>query len=205
MAAIGIFGGSFNPIHNGHLHLAESIKIAKALDEIWLIPAFISPFKQSEPPLDCFHRIKMCESALDGKNGYRVLDIECQKMSPSYTYDTLMDLKKSYPENRFYLILGHDSAAALPSWHKADELIQEVDLLIGARSHDVEWEALKKYPLFYEKIRQGWVPINPLEISSSEIRHFIKEKKSINLFVPEPVSAYIKKYQLYSDDLKSVS
>lgn len=205
MANIGIFGGSFNPVHKGHLHLADSIKYEKGLDEVWFIPAFISPFKQSEPPIKCSHRLKMLELALDGKRDFRILNIECQKESPSYTYDTLMDLKKSHPKDRFYLILGSDSAETLPTWHKADELIKEVDLLVGARSLEVEWEALEKFPQFYNKVKEGWIPIDPLEISSSEIRQLVKAKKPIKLYVPDSVESYIKKYQLYSDDLKSVS
>lgn len=205
MANIGIFGGSFNPVHKGHLHLAESLKYEKGLDEVWFIPAFISPFKQSEPPIKGYHRLKMLELALEGKKGFRVLDIECQKESPSYTYDTVIDLKKKHPKDKLYLMLGSDSAKTLPAWHRADELIKEIDLLIGARSPEVDWEALEKFPSFYNKVKEGWVSIDPLEVSSSEIRHLIKGNKPINLYVPDSVEAYIKKYQLYSDDLKSVS
>ena len=188
---VGILGGSFNPIHLGHIHLAETIKKVKGLDEIWFIPTFINPFKEKEPPISEKHRLKMCELAIEGNPDFKVLDIEINKKEPSYTYNTIKALKSEYPKIDFFLILGDDAASSFSSWYEADKMLEEIPVIVGARVGG----NLKNF--------QGSLINMPIMlVSSTEIRDLIQKNKDFERFLPEKVTSYIKKHKLYSDDEK---
>lgn len=179
---IGIFGGSFNPIHWGHIHLAIALLEAKKLNEIWFIPNHISPFKK-EVEVEGKSRLQMVKKAIQGIPGFKVLDIEVKKRGKSYTIDTVRTLKEKYPHYQFFLILGDDLLKDFHQWKEVDELVKLAPPLVGSRNGIVQ---------------KGVVPIPRVEISATEIRKRLKKKKFCGHLLPAKVLDYIKRHRLYS-------
>ena len=199
---IGVLGGSFDPLHYGHLILAEQIRQEAELDKVILIPAYVNPFKEEVPPADGHHRLEMLRLAAGDHPFFGISDIELKREGPSYTYDTLAALKeKDYPDDELFFIMGTDSFYKLEHWHKAEELIENFGFLIGMRKGYDE-EELKatisrlqqKYPLRAEYIR-----IPELEISSTDIKQRIRAGKSVRFLLPDACISYIREHELYLD------
>ena len=199
---IGVLGGSFDPIHYGHLILAEQIRQEAGLDKVVLIPAYVSPFKTDDMPAEGAHRLKMLQLAAGDHEGFDISDIELNVNGPSYTYDTLTALSKTLPaDDEIFFIMGTDTFMNIEGWKKAEELIENFNFIIGLRKgYDEEdlkavIDKLKeKYPLNAEYIR-----IPELEISSSEIKRKLREGKSVRFLLPDAVIDYIEKNNLYVD------
>ncbi len=199
---IGVLGGSFDPLHYGHLILAEQIRQEADLDKVLLVPAYVNPFKEEVPPADGHHRLEMLRLAAGDHPFFGISDIELKREGPSYTYDTLAALKeRDYPDDDLFFIMGTDSFYQVEHWHKAEELICSFGFLIGMRKGYDE-EELKatiarlkeKYPLRAEYIR-----IPELEISSTDIKQRIRDGKSVRFLLPDPVISYIREEDLYLD------
>ncbi|HOK57187.1 MAG TPA: nicotinate-nucleotide adenylyltransferase [bacterium] len=186
---IGIFGGTFDPIHYGHLIIAEKAREEFELDFIIFIPAGIPPHKKKvyASPID---RKNMIEIAIKDNKYFKVSDIEILKKEKSYTYETVIWLKKEYPNSDFFLIVGEDSFYDIPNWYKANELVKEVIFLVARRSNKIDIST--NFQINYRIINSPFI-----DISSTYIRSCIFENKSVKYLIPDEVIDYIKKKGLY--------
>ncbi|MCH9608901.1 MAG: Nicotinate-nucleotide adenylyltransferase [Chlamydiales bacterium] len=178
---IGLFGGTFDPIHFGHLNLALEIKEKCGLSEVWFIPSHTSPFKQDKngqnAPLD---RLEMVKRALEEVPGCFCLDIEVKRPPPSYTIETIEELEKEYPNKKFALILSDETYAHFSSWKEGEKIKKKVKILVGNRT-----------------ATKGAVSTAVMEISSTEIRHRLKKKLYCGHLVPGKVLDFIDENNLY--------
>ena len=184
---IGIYGGSFNPVHNGHLKVAEWILEKKKLDKIIWIPLYKPYHKEISELEDPEHRYNMLKLALGDNNKYEISRVEIDEKIISYTLDTLLKLKRLYPNDEFYEIIGGDSAETFHSWKDYKEILENSKVLVySRRGHKV------KITKHMELIDAPY-----LDISSTMIRHKVMENKSISDLVPKMVEDYIKSNNLY--------
>ena len=196
---IGILGGSFDPIHNGHLAIAMSAYRDFNLDEIWLIPAGHSPNKDEDKMTDAVTRAKMTALAVQDIPYFKLSTYEIDKEGTSYTYLTLSDFKEQYPDTDFYFIMGADSLDYFESWKHPEIICQKAIILVAVRD-DMDLEDIQKKIEFIKK--QFHAEIFPLscpkiDISSSEIRTKLLTEKTICDMVPQAVADYITKHKLY--------
>ncbi len=195
MKKIGLLGGTFDPIHFGHIHLGISLQEAHQLDKIIICPAFSSPLKRTHPR-DAEHRLRMVELAIEDLPTWEVLDWEIQRKVPSYTIDTvryLLSKELNPSEDQLYLLLGEDLLPELTRWKEVDQLLELAKPLIGYRNFE---NKPFKNPLA-EKLAPGATFTKVLEISASEIRERLKNKLYCEHFVPAKVLDYIKEHGLY--------
>ncbi|SDI94085.1 nicotinate-nucleotide adenylyltransferase [Salimicrobium halophilum] len=186
MKHIGLFGGTFDPLHIGHMVVAECVREAKELDEIWFVPSHIPPHKKNAS-VSSEDRYRMVKEATASNDSFNVTDVELKREGKSYTLQTVRDLKNNHPDHRFSFIIGGDMVASLGKWHRIDELIEEVSFIGVNRPGDT---LETSYPL-------STVEIPLLEISSSEVRHRLENGKTVRYMVPEPVYSYIQRKGLY--------
>ena len=185
---IGILGGTFNPIHIGHLILAEEVREKLKLDKIIFVPTYLPPHKDNSDIASAGARLAMVKLAIKGNRYFVVSDIEIKRDGRSYTIDTLKEFKKMSPQDELYFIIGSDLLKYLDEWKDLDEIIQMVRFIVATRPG---------YPL--EKIPShiSTIPIRAVDISGFEIRKAIKENKSFRYLVPETVLEYILRKKLY--------
>jgi len=200
---IGVLGGSFNPIHTGHLVLADEISEAASLDTVLFVPAFIPPHKANLDLPSGGHRLRMVELAIAGNSRFEASDIELRRGGMSYTIDTILELRSRHPADRLYFIIGADTIPELASWHRIDELVQLVRVLTGSRPGQQPcWEPLeaKLSRPAVDEIRNGVIDTTPIGISSSIIRRRVREGRTIRYLVPRPVEEYIVREGLYKHE-----
>lgn len=195
---IGIYGGAFNPVHNGHINLAQSYLKSLSLDKLLVIPTANPPHKSAEGLACAQARLAMLSLAFKTDNKVEISDIEFRREEKSYTYDTITELRKSYPEDEFFLIIGNDQFLSFDKWYKYNELLSEVVLCTAAREKNKKEEIIS----FAEKLLNGrsdyyLAAFEPVIVSSSEIREKIKKNDDISCFVPAEVCKYIKDEGLY--------
>lgn len=187
---IGLYFGSFNPIHTGHCIIASHLANNTSLQQVWLVISPQNPFKPSASLLNEYHRLHLAKVAVAEDPLIKVSDIEFHLPRPSYTIDTLTYLQEKYPENDFSVIMGSDSFQNLPRWKNASRILENFSIYIYNRPG---------YPM--EKQDQKNLIIIPqvplLEISSTYIRSLIKEKKSIRFLVPDSVRDEIEQNGYY--------
>jgi nicotinate-nucleotide adenylyltransferase len=193
MLRIGLLGGTFDPVHNGHLLAAQAALEAAKLDEVWFIPTLMPPHK-SQPGADSDMRRQMLEEAIAGNPAFRVEDIELRREGTSYTIDTVTALQDQHPDVQFYWIVGSDMVADLPNWRKIDELADRLSF-IGLERPDQPGDDSLLPPFIRRKLHRAAMP--PMGISSSEIRRRRKEGRSIRYMVPDPVLEFIQRNELY--------
>ena len=189
---IGLFGGSFNPPHIAHLIVAEQIREQFSLDQIWWIPAFVPPHKVGIELASAEHRLEMTHLATQDNPAFVVNAIEVRRKGTSYTLDTVSALQDEYPEDQFSLIIGGDSLAGFGSWHRPDEIIRRVPLIIYRRPGNA---AEHIEPRFASRARFAEAPL--LEISSTKIRALCQQGRSVRYLVPASVEAFIQTHQIY--------
>ncbi len=188
---IGLFGGTFNPVHTGHLRLAEGALKFLNLDELWWIPAHLSPHKPADPasasPED---RAQMIELAIEGHPKFRLNRVELNRPPPSYTIDTVTELQRAHPskEWEWFFLVGSDLARTLESWHRIDELLGRVTFVAIPRPGD------SGEPLPFNVQR---IPVQTAAVSSSEIRQSVREGRTVNASVPPAVNRYLQEKKLY--------
>lgn len=187
---IGILGGTFDPVHIGHLITAQHVLEKRKLDKIIFIPCYISPHKQDYKSSEPKHRLEMLKLALSPITHFEYSEIEISNEKVSYTLETLLQLKKEY--EKIDLIIGHDNFVKFDAWYKPDEIIKYADLLVMKRKTDL---TTKFDHNFGEKAIFVETPI--IEISSSGIRERIKLNKPIDYLVPAKVKEYIFRNHLY--------
>lgn len=195
---IGLLGGSFDPIHFGHLNLAASIKTKLNLDEIWFVIAKINPLKQNRAPIPFVHRLAMVELAIKGIEGYAIKELENLRTEVSYTIDTLKEFVKTNPQCDFYLILGYDAIKNFENWKSYKEIMQLCTIVIGTRAGEKP-EIIFKDKTLCNQILKNIVEIPPLQISSTEIRERLKLNKNCEDLLPKAVLDYIYLHLLYRD------
>jgi nicotinate-nucleotide adenylyltransferase len=187
MRKIGIFGGTFDPPHFGHLLMANEVCFRLNLDEIWFMPNQLPPHKLKTSNTTNENRSQMLLNAINNQPQFKVETIEFSRSGPSYTIDTIMVLKDQYPEDQFYFIIGADMIEYLPKWHRIDELIHLVQF-VGVKRPG--YSEITNYPIIYVE-----APL--IDISSKMIRNRIQNNEPIRYLLPEAVRDYIKEKQLY--------
>ena len=196
---IGIFGGTFDPVHYGHLLLAEQCREQCNLEEIWLTPAGSPPHKESKGISTGKQRREMLDFAIAGHPAFVVKDLELHREGPSYTVETLRQLKASHPEHEFFLIVGADSVRDLHTWREP-ELILELATLIGVNRPNISLPDLTELThKFGDLVRSKilWATMPGMDISSTDIRKRILENKSVRFMTPRAVEVYIHNNRLY--------
>jgi len=187
---IGLFGGTFDPIHYGHLIAAEQARDQMKLDEVWLMPAKIPPHKTRTDIASEQHRLRMVELAVADHPTFRVSDIELQREGPSYTVDTMRAIRQKFPHDDFWFIIGGDMVEMLPKWYRFEELRTMVHFIGLSRSGaQYNQDAVSSYVTFVE--------MPTINISSTMIRQRVQEGISIRYLVPDAVERYIKEQRLY--------
>ncbi len=187
---LGIFGGTFDPIHEGHLALVRKAKEQFGLDKILFIPAFIPPHKAGRHDLTpAPYRYRMVELAIAKEPDFEISPMELNRPDISYTVDTLRLLKEKKSEAKLYLILGEDSLAEIASWREPEEIYKRATLVVGHREGD--------YPPVKKDQKILWIDMPVCAYSSSEIRRLIREGKSVHSMVPYEVETYIHQMKLY--------
>ena len=187
---IGILGGTFNPIHNGHLHIAEAACKEIPLDRlIWILTA-LPPLKTEERLLDVQLRRGMVRLAIQGRDHWELSDLESDESKPSYTVDSVEWLSKKFPrpQHKLYLLIGSDKLTEFPSWKDSARILKLTEVVAMTR------------PGYSLRLAQGpmrLIPISPLNISASKIRKLIQQGQSVKGMVPELVREYIEKRGLY--------
>lgn len=184
---IGLFFGSFNPIHHGHLMLANYLLTEVPFDEIWFVVSPHNPHKSKENLAGEYHRLEMVNLAIADFGKFRALDIEFSMPQPSYTIDTLVRLQEKYPKYHFSLIIGSDNLSTFHKWKNYELILKNFSVVVYPR---------KDYELSTDfDVKVVKAPL--IEISSSFIREQIKKGKEIKFYLPEKVYDYIEKCGLY--------
>ncbi len=191
MGAVGIFGGTFDPIHFGHLITAQSLLEKRELEKIIFVPSYISPHKLNYHYSEPVHRYKMVELAIKSNSQFEISDYEINRTEVSYTYNTLLELSKKYDE--LELIIGFDNLVTFDLWHKPDEILKLATLVVMKRTFDQEIKVPHKY--FGEA---KFVETPTVEISATDLRNRIADKKNLDYYLPLSVCEYIHKNNLYT-------
>lgn len=192
MNKVGILGGTFDPIHAGHLITARAVKEIRNLDKIFFIPNYISPFKQKVNTSDAKHRLKMIELAIKNIPYFEVSDLEIKNEDVSYTIDTLKYFKKKI--KHLELIIGYDNIGDFSKWKDADEILKIAKLIVLNRK--IYGEKVKRDKYFNSAI---FVDTPFIEISGTVIRQRVMNNLPIDFLVPEKVKEYICKHNLYKE------
>ncbi|MCC5839313.1 MAG: nicotinate (nicotinamide) nucleotide adenylyltransferase [Opitutales bacterium] len=190
---LGIFGGTFDPVHHGHLLVAQDALESVPLEKVIFVPAARNPLKGWQPAASDRHRLEMVRRAIEGVERFSVDPVELERGGPSYAIDTVAALQESHPQARFAWIIGADQLADLPKWHRFDELALRVTFLVLERP-GYESRAPSGLP---GHLRLEWLPSRALEISSSEIRSRCGKGKPVDFFLPGSVIQYIQNEHLY--------
>ena len=187
---IGLFFGSFNPVHVGHMVLANYMLEYTDLDKIWFIISPHNPLKKKNSLLDEKHRLQLVNLAIGDNTKIKASDIEFKLPQPSYTVVTLAYLKEKYPKHEFALIVGEDNLLNFNKWKNYEEILKHHQLYVYPRPHTEKSE-------FHNHAQIKLVNAPLMEVSSTEIRKAIQEKKDVRYFMPNPVWEYIKEMHFY--------
>ena len=197
---VGIFGGTFNPPHIGHVSAAKAFSEQAKLDELIIMPAFIPPHKAYDSVVSCDQRLEMCKIAFSGINNAIVSDHEIARGGTSYTYITLQEL--SSDDTELYFLCGTDMFLTLDRWFMSEEIFRLCRVALMQRENDkseIKAQIDKKLTIYRNKYNADVIIINepPIEISSSDIRGFSDEMRK--KYLPKPVYDFVKERGLYAD------
>ncbi|HET9040197.1 MAG TPA: nicotinate-nucleotide adenylyltransferase [Gemmatimonadales bacterium] len=190
MRSIGLLGGSFDPIHHGHLIVGQVAAESLGLDELRFVPAREQPFKVGRHAAGAAHRAAMLELAIAEVPGFAVERAELGREGPSYTVETLLTLRGREPGVAWTLLLGADAAAELGAWHRANELPALARIVVFARPG---------IPIPDSPLISGTVEVPAVDISATTIRRRVREGRSVRYWVPDAVAEYMARHRLYLD------
>jgi nicotinate-nucleotide adenylyltransferase len=196
----GIFGGSFNPVHKGHIHLADSIMQEFGLDRIFFVPSGISPHRSSAEYASGEDRAEMLRLACKGHTGLEVCDYELKSDRVSYSVYTVRHFRKLYPEDELYMLIGSDMLMCFDKWYKFGEILENVKLAVVSRENGDMEKLMRKAE---ELSRYGRIFISsakPITVSSTEIRKKIEKNSDLTCYLDENVVQYIRLRKLYGQD-----
>ncbi|MDQ1098651.1 MULTISPECIES: nicotinate (nicotinamide) nucleotide adenylyltransferase [Chryseobacterium] len=193
MKKIGLFFGSFNPIHIGHLILANYILENSDMDELWFVVSPQNPFKDKKTLLSDHNRLDMVQLAVKNYPNMRASNIEFSLPKPSYTVDTLTYLHEKYPEHSFSLIMGEDNLGSLHKWKNADLLVENHHIIVYPRV----FEGAKKESVYGNHTNISMIKAPVIELSATEIRAMIREGKNVRPMLPPEVFEYLDGSSFY--------
>jgi nicotinate-nucleotide adenylyltransferase len=186
---IGLYFGSFNPVHIGHLIIANHILNTTSLQQVWLIVSPHNPLKKSASLLNEYHRLHLVQCAIEGENNLKASNVEFHLPKPSYTINTLTYLEEKFPDREFAVIMGSDSFCNIDKWKNYEVLLKKYELYIYKRpGFDIKNPVNSNITILNAPL---------LEISSTHIRELIKQNKSIRYLVPDTVKEEIEKNRYY--------
>jgi nicotinate-nucleotide adenylyltransferase len=188
---IGLFGGSFDPVHHGHLIVGQVAADKLRLDVLRFVPAREQPFKLGKHRTSPEHRAAMLSLATAGIPGLAVELSELRRPGPSYTVDTLRDLRQREPDEELVLLLGADAAADLPAWREADQIPLLARVAVFARPGS---------PVSHSPLVSTVIEVPAIDISATEVRERVSRGQSVRYWVPDDVAEYIKTHRLYLDE-----
>jgi nicotinate-nucleotide adenylyltransferase len=186
---ISIYGGSFDPIHHGHLILAREAREALNFEKVIFVPAAVSPFKGRAAAASGDMRLKMLHAAIEGEEGFAIDDCELRRPPPSWTIDTVLEIRQRETDSEIYLLIGEDNVATLDRWRRFDELKKMVRFVVLDRTGS---QAQRDYQIVRGKI----------DISATEIRKRVAQGQSIRYLVPPAVEEIIQREKLYREQSK---
>ncbi|MBE6667622.1 MAG: nicotinate (nicotinamide) nucleotide adenylyltransferase [Ruminococcaceae bacterium] len=201
MLRVGVYGGTFAPIHNAHVAVAKAFMEQMKLDYLFVIPTFIPPHKEVDRSDDPLYRLKMCELAFEGTDGVIISDVEIKRGGRSYTYDTLKELQR--PDTRLFLLCGTDMVLTFDKWYRYEDILKmcyptyvrrEDDPLLTARIISKIGEYYEKHGVMFRRI-----VTEPMPMASTDIRRAVREGKDISELVPPAVEKFIRENRLYLD------
>ena len=195
-------GGTFNPIHIGHLLLAEWAMDTEGLDEVWFIPTGFSYMKQHQYHVSAEERFHMTSLAIHDNDRMKCLDIEVKRDGYTYTYETLLELRRQYPDYHFYFIYGADCLFSIEKWKYPERILANCTMIAATRGDACTEEMSNKIAELKDKYQADikLLPFMQLGVSSTEIRERIKNKRSIKYLVPYEVITYIEEKGFYRDE-----
>ena len=182
---VGLFFGSFNPIHTGHMIISHLVKETLDIDEVWFVVSPQNPFKKNKNLLHEFDRLDLVRSAISDDYQLRAEDVEFSMPKPSYTIDTLTVLQEKHPDKNFFLIIGEDNLSSFPKWKNSEQILKNFNLIVYPRKAS-NTSDLAAHP----NVRMIEAP--EVDISATLIRKLVREGRSIKYLVPESVSSMIK-------------
>jgi nicotinate-nucleotide adenylyltransferase len=196
---IGVFGGTFDPVHLGHLILAEQCREQGRLDEVWFVPSARPPHKQRHAVTPFRHRAEMLQLATAGHAAFRVNELENERPGLSYTVDTLDELKKIQPGAEWFLLVGSDTLAELHEWHDPQGILRRAGLLVMRRGDErvLSAEELRASLKLTEAVSVEPIEAPRVEISSRDLRRRAAEGRSLRYLVPRAVECYVEERGLY--------
>jgi nicotinate-nucleotide adenylyltransferase len=197
MKNIGIYGGSFNPVHVGHVLLAREALETLSLDEVRLIPAARNPFKTLAGQAPAEDRLEMLKLAVEGEPGFVVDPRELSREGPSYTVDTLRELTAEFPRARFFLIIGQDQLTALERWREIEEILRLATPVVIPRSALTTGEPLPRSHALLEGREVPWLS-RVFDLSATEVRNRVASGRNIRYLVPDKVMDHIHHRGLYN-------
>lgn len=196
---VGIYGGTFAPIHNGHVSAAKAFMEQMKLDYLFIIPTYMPPHKQIDESDDPLYRLRMCELAFEDTDGIVISDCEIARGGKSYTYDTLKELQR--PDTRLFLLCGTDMVLSFDKWYRFEDIIKmcypvyvrrENDAMLGNMLVSKIQEYYQKYGVMFRRIIT-----DPIPISSTEVRRAVAAGEEISHLVPPAVERFIRENHLY--------
>lgn len=221
VSRVGLFGGTFNPVHFGHIQIAEDVRSGFCLDSVWVVPSAVPPHKSICDIADAADRLKMVNMCFSGRDGFEVSDIELNRQGPSYTIDTIRHLISEYIGNvTMFMMIGTDAFFEIHTWKAFDTILDLVPLIVMTRPGDrMESDQLKETragEYLKDKVHKDYVwdatnksfshvtgkeifffNVTQLEISSTKIRNLVKQGKPVTQYVTEGVADYITNKGLY--------
>lgn len=200
---IGIMGGTFNPIHNGHLMLAKTAKEQFGLDKVWFMPNRIPPHKEIDDTNEMTkHRVKMVELAIKPYEDFVLQPYEIEHTEVSYSYKTLEYFKETYPMDTFYFIIGADSLFAFERWVNPQRIADCCVLVAAVRDGKQKEDILEQIVYLNEKFHADirFLNMPSIDISSTDIRSLAEDDEKLLAYVPQDVAEYIKEHQLFQGE-----
>lgn len=200
MQRIGILGGSFDPIHNGHLVIAQEVCVRLRLDQVLFVPARVSPLKMGQQPTSAHHRCQMIQLAIQDNPRFRLSRIDLDRPAPSFTVDTLALLQEEWgPHTQLFFIMGEDALLTLTHWRQPERIIRQAHLVIVKRpGYTIDMDELEaKLPGLVDATT--FLDTPELSVSSTDLRQRMQRGWPIRYQVPDTVLAYINQHKLYRE------